>query len=123
MLIVPSCDKVSERYGTYALAKEKGLFSRGWLPDIIPTSSRDILGTHDLDLNISDGEFSFLPDDAPIFISQLTPSSWSELNVDAEEKLKTDGYLPYEYVHEGSRWVFLIQAKQGHVIYKLVFGK
>jgi hypothetical protein len=38
------------------------LFERGWLPDIVPDSSREITINNDLDLNLSKGEFFFDPE-------------------------------------------------------------
>lgn len=59
------------KYATRAEAEAETLFARGWLPKIIPPSSRQISMKNDLDLNISKGEFKFEASDHDAFIRQL----------------------------------------------------
>jgi hypothetical protein len=53
------------------------VFERGWLPDILPASAHDIHTRNNLDLNLSDGEFSFEPVDAAAFVSRVQPYTWT----------------------------------------------
>ena len=46
---------------TAALAREAGAVARGWLPEFLPPSARDIRERHDLDTNAVILRFSFDP--------------------------------------------------------------
>ncbi len=77
VVALPGCDEsVSLAYATKADAEAERVFARGWLPAIIPPSSRQISMKNDLDLNLSNGEFKFEAADHDAFIRQLarTPS-------------------------------------------------
>lgn len=71
MLIVGCGDSVSSSYATRAEAEADQLFERGWLPEIIPVSSKEIVMTNDLDHNISNGEFRFDAVDYDEFVGHL----------------------------------------------------
>lgn len=118
---LPSCDKVTIKYDTYADAKAEAPFARGWIPDVIPSSSTKIIATNDIDNNTGNGEFYFSPDDASLFISnlQLYESPVPKLAEKAAEII-AKGYAPYEYINGKSRWVFFVEARRGHVFYFLV---
>src|SRR5690606_14748458 len=73
-LVLTGCgdiDTVESRYQTRADAEADLLFARGWLPEIIPDSSRGIVTKNDLDLNLSEGEFYFDREDLDAFLSHL----------------------------------------------------
>lgn len=65
-------DAVSLSYATRAAAEAEIPFARGWLPPIIPASTREISMTNDLDDNTSNGSFSFDPSDFDAFVAQLS---------------------------------------------------
>jgi len=46
-------DVVTDDYVTYKDAVKDNLFIRGWLPEILPQSTRDIRTENNLDLNTS----------------------------------------------------------------------
>lgn len=71
LLSLGSCDRASSSYATLADARKDRLFERGWLPDILPASTRQIRISNDLDTNHSEGEFSFDPSDFASFATQL----------------------------------------------------
>ncbi|MGK0186065.1 MAG: hypothetical protein ACI9R3_001848 [Verrucomicrobiales bacterium] len=96
-------DTVTSRYESRAEAESDQLFQRGWLPDIIPESSADIVTKNDLDQNTSQGEFSFSRADLPIFLTHLN------LVEDSEEA----GYAAYTF----KEWTFLIDQKNLHCRY------
>ena len=98
---VSGCDEsVPLNYSTRADAEAESLFARGWLPEIIPPSSRSISMRNDLDLNISNGEFSFDPSDHGVFVSQLE-------RVPSRDE---DGSLAYAY----EDWTFWITGGKNH---------
>lgn len=71
-LLLAGCrDAVTSRYETRAEAEADRLFERGWLPSIIPPSSRGIVTRNDLDLNLSEGEFRFDRNEKTAFLKRL----------------------------------------------------
>lgn len=71
-LCVAGCgDTVTDRYPTRAEAEADRLFERGWLPEIIPNSSSQIVTRNNLDLNTSRGSFEFDPKEFRSFAAQL----------------------------------------------------
>ncbi|MBN8460227.1 MAG: hypothetical protein J0M04_20560 [Verrucomicrobia bacterium] len=71
-LLVGCDDSASLCYSTRAEAEADRPFARGWLPRIIPASSREITMKNDLDLNLSNGTFRFVPSDHDAFVAHLT---------------------------------------------------
>ena len=116
-------DTVTNHYQTYADAVKDQLFSRGWLPEFIPSSSFNITTSNNLDLNTSEGEFSFPSVATELFTSRLLPYSGGKSpNVDYEKvvnKRKAQGYTPYEFTKDNHVWVFLLNRKKGHAYYSL----
>ena len=89
---------VTSKYKNYASAVEDRLFERGWLPTIIPTSSTSIVVVNDLDLNISEGEFSVLSEDLAHFQNKLKKITGGTVLFSAHQSriqtLKPKGYEP-----------------------------
>ena len=102
MLLLSSCDEVTNNYATADDARADSLFDRGWLPDILPPSAYDIRVTADLDVNRSEGEFSFDPADFPSFAVQFQSF-----------------YQPFEYSVGGYTWIFYCDAAAGHCYYSM----
>jgi hypothetical protein len=73
ILALSSCEKITNRYATLDDARRDCLFERGWLPDILPPSARDIRVRSDLDVNSSESEFSFDAMHFAAFVAQLRP--------------------------------------------------
>jgi hypothetical protein len=97
ILALSSCNKVTKRYATLDDARRDRLFERGWLPDILPSSAHDIRVTSDLDVNRSEGEFSFDPAQFTSFVAQLRPAGDS-----------------FEYSAARSTWTFSCDSAHGH---------
>ena len=97
-------DMVTNHYSTLAEAREDRIFERGWLPELLPTSTYNIRTTNNLDLSTSNGEFFMSPADVPIFISSLnaTPSD-----------------TPVIYASKGYVWKFQCNQQSGHCVYQL----
>ena len=116
-------DVVTSRYKTYNDAASDGLFGRGWLPEIIPQSSYDIVTSNDLDLNISHGEFSFNLEEKDLFQSMLKPYRGRKTPFLNYKKVVKDresqGYIAFEYSANKCVWIFYINEKTGHVYYDL----
>ena len=63
--------EVEEGYATRAAAEANQLFTRGWLPDIIPDSARGLKMLNNLDINTSIGSFAFDPHEADKFLRDI----------------------------------------------------
>ena len=107
-LIGCSSDVVSKNYANYDHAEADKLFERGWLPRIIPKSSKNIKTKNNLDLNTSVGEFTFNLVESNNFIAQLKSTDRIE-----------NGYTMYKYANGYTSWVFKINLKNGHVKYEI----
>lgn len=110
IMVIAGCmsDVVSDTYATYEDAKADNLFNRGWLPEFIPKSSKNIIVKNNLDLNTSIGEFTIDPKDSKGFIAQLT----------LLENTKND-YIKYIFSKGTHSWIFIINLNNGHVKYRL----
>ena len=103
LLSLSGCDAMRSRYATLDDARRDRLFERGWLPDILPASSRDIRVSSDLDINRSQGDFSFDPADFVTFTAHL--------------RARDD--KTFEYSAGGYTWVFSCDSSRGHCRYSM----
>lgn len=97
-VLLAGCDTAKLEYATKAEAAKDEPFARGWLPKIVPDSSREITMENDLDLNLSEGAFAFDAADHDEFVSKLVRIPDRD---DAHAKA-------YEY----DEWVFWIDDSQ-----------
>ena len=114
-------DTVSSQYVSLDEAKADSLFKRGWLPDVLPPSTHTIRTENDLDLNLSEGEFSFVPAEAELLFDRLSPGAPSASRLDDWERTVSsharDGYTAWSYQNDDSTWAFFCQASKGHCEY------
>lgn len=111
------------RYATLEDARDDRLFERGWLPEVLPASTTGIRTENDLDLNISEGEFSFGPADARLLFRNLSRGApatarlagWQE-TVSAYGRR---GYSAWSFRDENSTWAFFCKAQLGHCEYPM----
>jgi hypothetical protein len=119
-LFVCGCsDTVTRRYRTRAEAEADILFQRGWLPSIIPQSSFNITTRNDLDISVSEGEFSFSPDHAKVFTDCLRRMDPSEISGTDRARYMERDYWPYAYQDKDSSWTFFIDTEKGHCEYRM----
>lgn len=123
VFLVTCSDVVTDNYKTYNDALQDNLFANGWLPEFIPSSSFNIATSHDLDINTSEGEFSFPPSAAESFTTRLFPYSGRKSPYFDFDKLlnkrKAQGYAPYEYSRDNYVWVFFVNREKGHAYYHI----
>jgi hypothetical protein len=123
VLLVKCSDVVTDNYKTYNDALKDDLFGSGWLPEFIPSSSFSITTSHNLDLNTSEGEFSFPPSASESFTTRLLPYSGRKSSYFDFDKLlnkrKAQGYALYEYSRDNCVWVFFVNREKGHAYYHL----
>jgi len=121
-LAVAACDLAANQYATLVEAREDRLFERGWLPDILPSTAYDIAVENDLDLNRSQGSFSFAPDDFERFHGYVSPvvppitRKWSSIEAAVESHI-SKGYPAYQYRESDWEWIFLCMPEHGHCAY------
>lgn len=123
VLLVKCGDVVTDHYKTYNDALKDNLFADGWLPEFIPSSSFNITTSHDLDLNTSEGEFSFPPSAAESFTTRLFPYAGRKspyLDIDKLlDQRKLQGYVLYEFPKDNYVWVLFVNREKGHAYYHL----
>jgi len=93
-------ESVSSSYATRAEAEADAVFERGWLPGIVPASVKAIEMSNDLNLNISNGDFRFDPQEHDAFVSHLLRSASDDKN----------GLSAYRY----EDWIFWISREKGY---------
>ena len=117
-VVVPDdMDTVTTTYLSRAEAEADKLFERGWLPSLIPSTATNIRVTNDLDLNTSEGSFSFQPSESATFTGILhrldaTSSSGSQL-----ERRPAPGATAHRYSNGPYEWTFLVSPESGHCDY------
>jgi hypothetical protein len=121
-LAAAGCDVVTTEYDTLAEARADRLFERGWLPDILPPSSYDIRVSNDLDVDTSQGHFSFSPQEFDVFAENLMESAAIDLTLSRSaqstlERLRSERYPLWRYSASGATWIFSCPPSQGKCEY------
>lgn len=65
-------DQLGASYASLAEARQAGAIQRGWLPALLPESSRNITETHNIDTNQTWCMFEFAPEDAERLQERVT---------------------------------------------------
>ena len=116
-------DVVTSRYATLSAARADNLFERGWLPDILPPSAKSIRTSNNLDLNTSEGEFSFAPADYSLFAYWVRPYETVDTPFARFEKdmarMQSRGFQPTFYVDATNTWVFFCKQEAGYCEYTM----
>ena len=127
LLLLLSSDVVTSRYTSITEARADTLFDRGWLPDILPASATAIRTSNILDLNTSEGEFSFLPSDYFLFSSRVQPYKTIRTpfaNFEKEvARTQSKGFLLSTYAEEKYTWVFFCKPEKGYCEYTMWLQK
>ncbi len=121
--LLAGSDLVSDHYPTMQSARDDMLFRRGWLPEIIPESSRDIETNNYLETNTSWGEFSFDPTDYREFLSHTEPVldtiDQYPLWLDEISHAQSRGQDVVVHVEYGNTWLFICDPDKGNCEYRL----
>lgn len=123
MLVTACYDTAERNYDTLSDARADQLFERGWLPDILPLSARNITTKNQLDLNYSTGDFSFDPKHAAVFTARVSPGAipltkfahWNKIVEDYE----AEGLKAWSFRDDSSRWVFFCDMGRGYCEYMM----
>lgn len=90
LLIIGCSETTTSRYANYQEAADDNLFLRGWVPDVLPVNSGEIVETHNIDSNERCAEAVVPVDSLSLIESRLTSIGYSEFNSDLP-KLPTFG--------------------------------
>jgi hypothetical protein len=120
-LTVAGCtDQFTERYSTLEEARRNQLFERGWLPDVLPTSSHSLRVSGDVDINAAQGEFSFQRAEFEGFVAKLLsmPAKVaSDIVVERTSELENEGYIARAFTDDQYTWIFLCSREREHCEY------
>lgn len=120
LLIVAGCrDTVMERHASYEAARAAQLFDRGWLPETVPVSLRDLRIETDLDVNTAEGEFFMDPRHTSTFQASLRRMNPAEVLESDLLRYLERGYWPHEHRNEQGSWIFFIDPEEGHVEFRV----
>ena len=120
MAMLAGCDTVTDRYRTLADARDDRVFERGWLPDILPQSARDIRISDDLDVNTSEGEFSLNPSDIEPFLRRLAPFQDDKPeHASTVRRWRGMGYVVGLYAGREEYWLFACSKAEARCGYRL----
>ena len=108
VLYLNGCDAVEKQYPTLKDARQDRLFERGWLPDMLPASTKNITTINDRDINTSRGQFFFAPSDFDQFAKY----------VKAGAETSSKGYSAYKFACNQNLWLFSCEAVHGHCNYE-----
>jgi hypothetical protein len=127
LLVLLPGDVVTTKYPSIQAARDDKLFGRGWLPDVLPTSARDIWVSNNLDLNTSEGEFSFDTNEADALKAKLVTHQIPHVPFDDWkgylEKKRKAGFEIASYSSDASDWVFLCRYQLGKCEYVMWLRK
>ncbi len=116
-------DTVTTHYATLEAAHDAHLFGRGWLPNILPSSTYDIQTSNHLDSNTSVGKFSFEPSQYKLFSSHVQHdthiyppfSNWENTLAHKHKQ----GFQSSIYATDRCTWIFFCKPLDGFCEYMM----
>jgi len=106
-IFLGGCGRVSHSFPTLTAAKKD--IAAGWIPPILPPSTRDLYDAHDLEERGGKGEFSFDPAEidylAKMGARPTTATEQEDADLDALQK---QGFRLYRYTYDLSRWIIAV---------------
>ena len=105
-------DIVTTKFTDLRHAKVEHAFERGWLPPILPPSTKNIVETNDLDLNKGNGSFTFSPTDLKYFSDQgAIPIKISTVNHGTKKEMQDQGFQIFVYAKDSSLWYIAVHPE------------
>ena len=77
LIISYSADVQVNKYDSLEAVQNNKAIQEGWIPKILPHSAYDIVETHDIDVNMIFGKFSYKEIDEENFLGELKESTES----------------------------------------------
>ena len=87
---------------------------------LIPSTATNIRVTNDLDLNTSEGSFSFQPSESAAFTGLLHRLDASSSSRSHLEDRQTPGAIAHRYSDGTNEWTFLVSPDSGHCDYYMM---
>ncbi|MDP5240949.1 hypothetical protein Q9Q94_15510 [Uliginosibacterium sp. 31-16] len=114
-------DVVTTHYRDLKAATEGDVIARGWLPSILPASTVNIRTSNNLDLNTSEGSFSFSTSDYPTFSERTGLFSPPARFVDLVDLMRSKGFdvLSFNSTEDHSFWIFFCKPQVGYCEYAM----
>jgi hypothetical protein len=109
VVLVGCGETVTTRFSDIEHAQREHAFERGWLPPILPLTSKDIVECNNLDSNQGEGSFRFNPRELEHFILsgaqaiKIQPPAGSP-----QAKLQSEGFRFLEYSRRDTNWIIAV---------------
>jgi hypothetical protein len=105
-------DTVTTTFTDIQQAQTEGAFDRGWLPPILPPSTKDIWEKNNLDLNIGEGAFTFSPEEIKVF----TQSGAEAININPasgspQAKYQKEGFRFLSFSNDSTSWLIAVHPE------------
>jgi len=114
---------VSGQYKDMAALNADEIVQKGWLPAILPQSTRDIRVNNNLDLNVSWGEFMVSRSEYQVFLAATQPYSKPKRSDDAFHRKvlqwQAVGNDARQFSEEDFVWVFLCSKHLSKCEYRM----
>lgn len=111
LLFLAGCFERSDSYSNLDAARTGEVFKKGWLPDLLPPSTKNMDIVTVVDTASANGKFNFACRDYSGFVEKLDgikiPSSRIERQNEAIREHIADGLIPFGYLGGSTSWVFL----------------
>lgn len=105
-------DIVTTKFTDLQHAKAEHAFERGWLPPILPPSTKNIIEINDLDLNRGHGSFKFSPTDLNYFSVQgAIPIKMNNATQGKKKEMQDQGFQFLIYAQESSLWYIAVHPE------------
>ncbi|ENW95247.1 hypothetical protein [Acinetobacter sp. NIPH 298] len=105
-------DIVTTKFTNLQHAQAEHAFERGWLPPILPPSTKNIIEINNLDLNIGHGSFTFSTTDLDYFSDQgAVPIKINNATRGTKKKLQDQGFQFYVYAKDSSLWYIAVHPE------------
>lgn len=112
--LILSCsdDRVTTKFTDLQHAKAEHAFERGWLPPILPPSTKNIIEINNLDLNRGHGSFTFSPTDLNYFSAQgAIPIKMNNAAQGKKKEMQDQGFQFLVYAQGSSIWYIAVHPE------------
>lgn len=102
-------DIVTTKFPDIQQAQNERAFERGWLPPILPPSTKDIIEKNDLDLNLGEGSFTFSPSDLNYFLTEGAEAiKINPENGSSQRQKQDEGFRFLTYSKDSTSWLIAV---------------
>jgi hypothetical protein len=109
-IFLAGCEQVDSHFDTRADLEASTLIEKGWMPDVLPPTARDIEEGHNIDMNNGAGSFEFAAQDSGWMLKSLTPGTPLTTNLrdwaDIRSSFRKKGYSAWSFRENDYVWFF-----------------